>query len=101
MSVFVIPKTYEISQALLNANFKYTKVYKEELSSYLIQIYISPEGELIKEAHDTRIDHDISVENFYEILAHMTLLEHMLFDAWLCQYLVALKRLNSGYRRMF
>lgn len=100
MSVFVIPRTYEITQALLNANFTCTRVYKEELSSYMIQIYISPEGKLIKEAHDTRLAPEMDAENFYEILTHMTLLETNIFDAWLCQFLVSLKRSNSGYRRM-
>jgi hypothetical protein len=100
MTVFVIPRTLETSNALLNASFKYTQVYKEALTSYLIQIYLSPEGNLIKEAHDTRIQPDITVENFYEVLTHLTLLEPNTFDAWLCQFLLGIKRLNSGYCRM-
>lgn len=100
MSVFVIPRTYEITQALVNANFTCTRVYKEELSSYLIQIYISPDGNQMREAHDTRLAHEMSVEDFYEVLTYMTLLDTLSFDAWLCQFLVSLKRSNSGYRRM-
>lgn len=101
MSVFVIPRTYEIHQALLNSNFQYTPIYKEQPPSYLIQIYISPEGNLTKEAHDTRLAPEMDAEHFYEILTYMTILETNIFDSWLCDYLLELKRLKSGYRRMF
>lgn len=101
MSVFVISRTYEIHQALLNSNFQYTPIYKEKTPSYLIQIYISPEGTLRKEAHDTRLAPEMDAEHFYEILTHMTILQTNIFDSWLCDYLLELKRLKSGYRRMF
>ena len=100
MTVFVIPKTPETTKALINTNFIYTKVDKENSPSYWIQIYISSEGKLKKEAHDTRLHHEISVENFYEILTHLTILEPNTFDHWLCKFLLGIKRLNSGYCRM-
>ena len=100
MTVFVIPKTPETTTALINANFHFTELYKENLSSYLIQIYIYSEGKLIKEAYDIRLAPEMTVENFYEILTHMTILETNIFDSWLCDYLLELKRLKSGYRRM-